>query len=354
MVAAAPKRRPAKKRIASPVKKRTASPVKKRTTSPVKKRTTRKAAVKKVVPSLRMTLIKAGVKNLNLLPSYQKYEAKPVKPSNLKTTTKVNLTGPNPYAPKYTWAPWGTSGVVHDNCYDYAFGSFSNNRRSKSVPGDRSGLRANGLTFRTCEGIAKRVLADNPGSVYQMKSGDEKPKRGFYKVMCFVAPSNDFGNSTGDFHWYKEISAIRYRTRPGDTIDSLSKFFHVTQSVLKDALAKAKKPVDSDDGRVANDEQELRVLNRHVKMSKGAKLPAGKVIEFPVKLWSHKTGWAGGPLIVDASGKTITDPRKADRNYKPGFHYTKFCSAYGVRLGMAKTGSNSNRNGKAPRANSIL
>ena len=292
----------------------------------------KKSPVKKVVSTRRMTLSK--------LPSYQK-------PKN----TKVTRSAPNPYAPKYTWAPWGTSGVVHDNCYDYAFGSFSKNRRSKSVPGDRSGMRANGLTFTTCEGIAKRVLSDNPGTVYQMKTGGQKPKLGFYKVMCFVAPSNNFGNSTGDFHWYKEISSIRYRVRPGDTLNSLSKFFHVKMSVLQAALAKAKKAINSNDGRVANDNEELRVLN---KMSTGVKLPPGKVIEFPVKLWSHKTGWAGGPLIVDASGKTITDPRKADRNYTPGFHYTKFCAAYGVRLGLAKTGANSNRNGGALRVNRVL
>ena len=124
-----------------------------------------------------------------------------------KRTTRVSKpptrSGPNPWAPKYTWAPWGTKGVVHDNCYDYAFGSFSNNRTSKSVPGDRSGNKANGLTFTTCDGIAKRVLGDNPGNVYKMKTGSEKPRDGFYKVMCFVAPTNDFGNSTGDFHWYK-------------------------------------------------------------------------------------------------------------------------------------------------------
>jgi hypothetical protein len=320
--------------------------------SPVKKKTT--PPVKKVVPSRRMTLIKAGVTNLNKLPSFQKYKTKALTKNVTSKNTKISRSAPNPYAPKYTWAPWGTSGVVHDNCYDYAFGSFSNNRQSKSVPGDRSGIRANGLTFRTCDGIAKRVLSDNPGTVYKMKTGGEKPKVGFYKVMCFVAPSNDFGNSTGDFHWYKEISSIRYRTRPGDTLDSLGKFFHVRQSVLQAALAKAKRAVDKNDGRVANDDQELRVLNKHVKMSKGAKITPGKVIEFPVKLWSHKTGWAGGPLIVDASGKTITDPRKADRDYKPGFHYSKFCSAYGVRLGLAKTGANANRNGKAPRANLTL
>ena len=122
----------------------------------------------KVVASRRMTLIKAGVTNLNKLPSYQKSKTKVLSKNVPSKNTTVTRNAPNPYAPKYTWAPWGTSGVVHDNCYDYAFGSFSNDRQSKSVPGDRSGLRANGLTFRTCDGIAKRVLSDNPGTVYKM------------------------------------------------------------------------------------------------------------------------------------------------------------------------------------------
>jgi hypothetical protein len=121
---------------------------------------------------------------------------------------------------------WGTSGVVHDNCYDYAFGSFSNKRTAKSVPGNRSGMGSNGLTFTTCKGIVQRVLSDNPSyAVYQLKNPNANPKPGFYKVMAFVAPHNDFGNSTGDFHWYKQISGIRYRTRPGDTVETLARFF---------------------------------------------------------------------------------------------------------------------------------
>lgn len=48
----------------------------------------------------------------------------------------------------FSWDPWGRSGVNHDNCYDYAFGSFSNRRASKSVPGDRSGVGSNGMTFK--------------------------------------------------------------------------------------------------------------------------------------------------------------------------------------------------------------
>ena len=286
-----------------------------------------------VVASRRRTRVLAGVSKLV---SHSKYKIKNRNPV-------VTRGAPNPWAPKYTWAPWGTKGVVHDNCYDYAFGSFSNKRTSKSVPGDRSGNKANGLTFTTCNGIAKRVLSDNPGNVYKMKTASEKPRNGFYKVMCFVAPTNDFGNSTGDFHWYKEISAIRYRIRPGDSAEALAKFFHVTKATIQKALATGRNSANANNGRVANDNEELRVLNKHVKSSNGVRLPAGKVIEFPVKLWSHKTGWAGGPLIVDASGKTIIDPRKADRNYTPGFHYTRFCSAYGVRRGFAKTGNNRNR-----------
>ena len=278
-----------------------------------------------------------------------------------------SVSGPNPYAPKYTWAPWGTSGVVHDNCYDYAFGSFSPSRQSKSVPGDRSGISSNGLNFRSCRGIAERVISDNPGNVYRMKNPNARPKIGFYKVMCFVAPSNDFGNSTGDFHWYKEISAVQYKIRLGDTVLGLAKFFRVAPKVILAALAKGRTSANANNGRIANKNTDLhvlgkynvmalqrsqratrqagalRVLQRYNAQSNNSRLTPGKVIEFPVKLWSHKTGWAGGPLLVDASGKTIADPRKANRSYKPGFHYTKFCSAYAVRRGLAKTGSNSNR-----------
>jgi len=286
-------------------------------------------------------------------PKYKKGE-EAVKALRIKAGVKARLAPakttiargkPNPWAPKYTWAPWGTKGVVHDNCYDYAFGSFSDNRTSKSIPGGRAKINSNSLSFKTCDGIVKRVLADNPGSVYKMKTGGEMPKPGFYKVMCFVAPSNDFGNSTGDFHWYKEIRSVQYKIRRGDRIGALARFFKVTVATIRAALEKGRAARNANNGRVANANTDLHVLNKmSARANKTAPLPVGKVIEFPVKLWSHKTGWAGGPLLVDASGQTITDPRKADRNYKPGFHYTKFCSAYGVRPGFAKTGNNVNRN----------
>jgi len=307
-------------------------------------------AVKALLRTKRGNQIKAGV---NKLVSYVGAKARPA-PAKSTNRTTVARGKPNPWAPKYTWAPWGTKGVVHDNCYDYAFGSFSDNRTSKSIPGGRAKMNSNSLSFKTCDGIVKRVLADNPGAVYKMKTGGEKPKPGFYKVMCFVAPSNDFGNSTGDFHWYKEIRSVQYKIRRGDRIGPLARFFKVTVATIRAALEKGRAARNANNGRVANANTDLHVLNKmSARANKTAPLPVGKVIEFPVKLWSHKTGWAGGPLLVDASGQTITDPRKADRNYKPGFHYTKFCSAYGVRPGFAKTGNNVNRNHGLP-ANRVL
>jgi len=305
---------------------------------------------------IRQAMLKNGIP-MSKWPALPRYNT--IKRSTNNTNvnrTNVNRVNSkhNPSAPKYTWAPWGTKGVVHDNCYDYALGSYSNKRTEKSVMGAKVKISSNNLKFTTCEGISKRVLADNPDTVKLLKNPDAKAPTGWYKVMCFVAPSNNFGNSTGDFHWYKEISAIRYRTRPGDTVPALAKFFHVKPTIIREAAAKATVGGNNNDGRVANDDQELRVLNRHVKNNRSEPLPVGKVLDFPVTLWSHKTGWAGGPLIVDASGKTITDPRKADRNYTPGFHYTKFCSAYIVKRGMATTGNNSNRLGKVPANQALL
>jgi hypothetical protein len=151
-------------------------------------------------------------------------------------------------------------------------------------------------------------------------------------------------------------------------VSGLAKFFRVTPKTISDAVGKGRYSANANNGRIANKNTDLHILGKYnlealkksqkptqgpnnlrvlqkYSASNNVKLSPGKTIDFPVKLWSHKTGWAGGPLIVDASGKTIADPRKADRVFKPGFHYTKFCSAYGVRRGFAKTGNNANRNG---------
>lgn len=245
--------------------------------------------------------------------------------------------------PMFSYDPWGTSGQVHDNCYDYAFGSYSSKRPTKSVPGNRAGIGSNGLTFTKCTGIAERIQKDNPLAVYRMKSITQKCKPGYYKVVCLVAPSNDFGNNYGDFHFLKNVGSVRYKIRAGDTVKGLAKFFHVKPEVIQKAFLKKTNPTSPTNGRITN--YSLSVLNKNNERTVGVsqRLMPGKIIVFPVNLWAHKLGWAGGPLLVDASGKTILDPRKSNFKYKPGFHYTKICSIWGVRRGIAQTGTNSTR-----------
>lgn len=259
-----------------------------------------------------------------------------------KTRKRLPLSGAEP---TYSWEPWGSIGKVHDNCYDYAFGSFSKRRSMKSVPGAKAGINSSGLNFTTCRGIVQRIVADNPGMVVKhMTNPCAKCPAGYYKVMCFVAPSNDFGNSTGDFHFLKQVGGVRYRTNPGDTVKGLAAFFKVPPSVVMAAARRSTKPITANDGRFGNTIQDLKVLNmNNERHHRSLKILPGRIIEFPVNLWAHKQGWAGGPLMTDASGHVILDPRKCDMNYTPGFHYTKFCSAWAVKRGLAKTGANNNR-----------
>lgn len=265
--------------------------------------------------------------------------SKPVNKSSLALKKKAVAL-----ATLFKWDPWGSMGRHHDNCYDYAFGL--NNLRSvnKDVPGNMAGNKAWGLTFTNCNGIAKRVLEDYKGLAYRCKPTDPCPI-GYYKVMNFVAPNG------GDFHWYRETNAVRYKTRPGDTVTGLARFFRVTPAVIRAAVVKGTRPMSASNGRIANTNRNLPVLNQMVHSGSGA-IRAGKVIQFPVRLWSHKQGFATGPVLVDASGKTIADPRRANRAY-PGLNYSKFCSAYMVKAGAGRVALARSRRLSTARVNGL-
>jgi hypothetical protein len=222
---------------------------------------------------------------------------------------------------------FGGKGKHRDNCYDYAFND-DERHTQKSVPGDRSRNRFANSNFTNCKGFAKKVLADNPGKVYRCKDPNKVCRRGYYKVMSFVAPSNIYGNSTGDFHWYRQNKAVRYRIKAGDTVAGLARFFKVTPYVIRKSLGHQIRSKNALDGKIANNSPRFP--------QKGPLLVPGRIIMFPINLWSHKQGWSTGPQLIDASGKTISDPRKADRKY--GYNYSKFCSAYCVKASGARTG----------------
>jgi len=228
------------------------------------------------------------------------------------TRTKVNRTRVQPGGlplsgseSPYTWSPWGSSLIHRVNCYAYAFGA-REKFRSRSVPGNHQGLPPFFSDFKTCKGLDKRVIGDNPGKVYLSKA-NERCRKGFYKVMMFVAPKNDYGDPHGDFHFYKQHGFVYLKIRKGDTYESIARFFRIPVSRVRLA------PTRGENGTF-----------RHV-----SKLQVGKTIKIRANCFSHKQGWATGPLLYDASGKVIKDPRRANRNY--GYKYTRYCSSFCVK-----------------------
>jgi hypothetical protein len=271
---------------------------------------------------------------------------------------KLPLSGSEPNFDSDVWA------VVGNNCYDYAFGDnrpksglFAkrnnmvrnekggwmkrNPRNEKSTPGRIAGMSANGLDFRTCKGLNQRILADNPGNVYKCSNPNTVCRRGFYKVMAFVAPENDYGNSTGDFHFYKQVGAVRYKIKAGDTFQELALTFDVTPAVIRNAANKLEKARNNTNGMInnkTNGNARTQARNMAPNSNKNSRLLVpGRIITFPINLWAHKLGWGTRPLMVDASGKAIRNPLTADRNY--GYKYKTLCGVYCVRAGYAKTGN---------------
>jgi LysM repeat protein len=202
--------------------------------------------------------------------------------------------------------PWQTKGRRSNNCYAYAVNDYESFRFQKSVPGASVGR--NGFhTYTHCKGLADRVIADNPRKVYKAKAMS-KCRPGFYKIMMVVAPTNKYGNRTGDFHFYKQHSKLEHIVKKGDTAASIARQYKVPYSrVLKAVGDKGLKP--------------------------------GRKIRFAVNLFSHKQGWATGPLLKDSCGKLIKDPRWACRKY--GYNYSKYCSSFcvknkGINVGQSK------------------
>lgn len=194
----------------------------------------------------------------------------------------------------FSLTPWTNKGPMYNNCYAYAVHDYKTYRIHKSIPGDRSGLSKLPHTYTHCKGLIKRVISDNPGKVYHCRP-TETCKKGYYKIMMAVAPSNVFGSKHGDFHFYKQHGVVKYKVKKDDTIKSVAEFFKVPRS---------------------------RIL-------KAGPLVPGKNIIFKANIWSHKRGWGTGPLLTDACGKSILDPRKSCRNYS--HNYDKMCGSLCVK-----------------------
>jgi len=132
----------------------------------------------------------------------------------------------------------------------------------------------------------------------------KKCKKGYYKIMMFVSSGRPKSYiRQGDFHFYKQHGVVEYKIKLGDTIKSVAAFFKIPEYRIK----------------------------------KAGKFTVGNQLVFNANVFSHKRGWATGPLLGDANGKVIKDPRTASRKYKE-LNYDKYCSSFCVKDRGIKVG----------------
>ena len=193
----------------------------------------------------------------------------------------------------FSLQPWVSIGKMSNNCYAYAVNDFDFFRVQKSTPGNQSKKNNSQLqNYESVNVLSKRMLLDNPRKIYKT-TACTKCRPNFYKIMMFTAMN---GKEFGDFHYYKQHSEVQYRVKPGDTYLKISKFFDV--------------PID--------------------RVKKSGELKVDKTLQFKANCWSHKRGWGTGPLLVDAKGKPIRDPRKASKAY-PGLDYNTYGGSFCVK-----------------------
>lgn len=200
----------------------------------------------------------------------------------------------------FTDAVYGTEkGVKNNNCYAYALGRYANSGGVKLQPGNLSGAgRARpALDLGSCRDLQRRVLQDSRARGVYAAPADAPCRAGFYKVMAFLDANNDY-------HWYKQhrdllVSAPRDGATPSNVARNL----------------------DVPAGSVQAPAARLRRGDRVLVRGAG--------------LWSHKQGFATGPLLKDACGAPIRDPRSACRDYGT-YNYRTFCGAFCVRTTAQK------------------
>jgi hypothetical protein len=172
------------------------------------------------------------------------------------------------------------SGTRQNNCYAWAIDEYREHGDRKLQPGELSGRRG-GVDLRGCTDLVDRAVADAVhvgNSMKRLRDPGASCPAGSYKVMAFIDPGNDY-------HWYRQHRDVVYRVKTPRTTAQLAREFGVPRS--------------------------------SVHAPRGDDLEAGDlVLVRGANVWSHKQGHSdAGPVLKDACGKIIKDPRSACRDY---------------------------------------
>lgn len=183
-------------------------------------------------------------------------------------------------------------GTRQNNCYAYALNYYRNSGDDKLQPGDLAGIPGY-VDLRNCNDLVRRALADGRKMGWNLKytGNSDTCSTGYYKIAAVLAPDSDF-------HWYRFHKDVLYRVKTSRTAAELAKEFGV-------------------------DVSQVNVPGPSIRAEPGA-----LVLIRNAGVWSHKQGFSGdGPLLKDACGKFIKDPRKACRAYE-GLNYSTVCGFF--------------------------
>lgn len=189
---------------------------------------------------------------------------------------------------------YGTDhGTSSNNCYAWAIGHYKDTGNPhKLQPGELSGTSGGPLT---CKNLERQAMADAKATGHVFTKASRVHQRcgnGQYKIMLFLDPDNDY-------HWYRQHRNVLYNVKTPMTAKELAKKFKVS----------------------VNDVHVPRETRHGV-------VPKGLVLIRNAWTWSHKRGLSNeGPILVDAGGNVIFDPKKANRAYD-GLNYTVHCGTY--------------------------
>jgi hypothetical protein len=185
-------------------------------------------------------------------------------------------------------------GTGQNNCYAYAINYYRNSGDDKLQPGDLAGIKGS-IDLTNCRDLIRRALADGRAMGWDLQYvGDRDTcSKGHYKIIAVLAPNEDF-------HWYRFHKDVLYRVK--------------TPRARQDLAAEFGVPVSN-----------VIIPGDHANRADMGSL----VLIRGANAWSHKQGFsADGPLLRDACGKIIKDPRVACRAYGKDLNYSVVCGAF--------------------------
>ena len=186
------------------------------------------------------------------------------------------------------------TGKKSNNCYAFAI-DWLENKNKKLQPGELSKTLKPTDDLTNPKTLKERVTADlaTKKDGGYMSSPCVKCREGYYKVMAFIDPGNDY-------HWFRQMGAAVIDTE-GKNINTLARNMNVNKKQIN-------LPDESNKALVTNS-----------------------------GLWAHKRGLAE-LTIKDASGKFIIDPRSANRKYD-NLDYTKYVGTWCINKNFGKGGN---------------